>query len=210
MKCKSGKAAGEDGISYEFFVNLNAFNRSRLLECLNGVLRSEAIPESWSSLKMFLLFKKGDAALVANYRGISLLNCFAKLFTLKCLFYADDLVLLARNKSQLQQALHCLEKFCDENLLTVNTEKTKVVIFRRSVRFTVSTSCPCCVTGSLDTIEHFVSECPRFGANRQLAGLLPLPLAELFPGNGLVLKAMLKFIKISWPQLLLRNDRLLN
>lgn len=77
----------------------------------------------------------------------------------------------------------------------------------RSVRFTVSTSCPCCVTGSLDTIEHFVSECPRFGANRQMAGLLPVPLAETLPGNGPVIKAVLKFIKASWPLLLLRNDR---
>lgn len=79
LSCKSGKAAGCDGVAYEFFVNLDWSNRCRLLDCLNGVLQSEEIPGSWSRLNMFLLLKKGDPALVTNYRGISLLNCFAKL-----------------------------------------------------------------------------------------------------------------------------------
>ena len=282
LSCKRGKALGEDGVQYEFYMNLNVANRNWLLDCLNGVLRSEEVPASWAELKMFLLHKKGDASTVANYRGISLLNCIAKVFTsiiarrinswaeeksllpeaqagfrsgrscsdnlfvlqtaiheqirtsgnslfctfvdfkqafdsvnhnvlwqklarfglsskllrilsqfysqakvrvhhggnttpainiangvlqgdclspllfsllvadfetfldeggvdgvgigpsweLKYLFYADDLVLLARNKMQMQKALNCLQKFCDINHLTVNTDKTKVVIFR--------------------------------------------------------------------------------
>ena len=79
--CKRGKAAGPDGVSYEFFTNLNMENRLTLLDCLNDILRTEMIPASWSELRMFLLFKKGDPKIVANYRGISLLNCITKLFT---------------------------------------------------------------------------------------------------------------------------------
>ena len=252
-----------------------------LLDCLNDILLTETIPSSWADLKMFLLHKKGDPKVVANYRGISLLNCFAKLFTaiiarritawanmnsllpecqsgfragrccadnlfvlqtaihehirnqgcvvyctfvdfkaafdsishkvlwrklyayglsskmlniianfyrqaqvrvhqgssttpaipisngvlqgdvlspllfsllladfesvleasdvdgvgvgpslrVSCLFYADDLVLLAYNRSQMQRSLNCLQDYCRSNELIVNTEKTKLVVF---------------------------------------------------------------------------------
>lgn len=66
---------------YEFYVILDWSNRCRLLDCLNEVLHCEVLPVSLSRLKMFLLLKKGDPAQVMNYRGISLLNAFAKLFT---------------------------------------------------------------------------------------------------------------------------------
>lgn len=282
-RCKRGKAPGADGVPYEFYVNLNLHNRTWLLNCLNGIMQSESVPTSWSDLRMFLLFKKGDPSIVANYRGITLLNCLAKLFTaiitrrisswanekqlipesqagfragrccadnlfilqtaihehtrtkgnglfctfvdfkqafdkvdhnvlwqklanfglsgkllrilmhfygqaqvrvshgncctdpinitngvlqgdclspllfallvsdfeqflrqenvdgigigprweIRCLFYADDLVLLARNLPQMQGALRGLASFCDVNQLTVNTAKTKVIFFRK-------------------------------------------------------------------------------
>ena len=45
------------------------------------------------------------------------------------LLYADDIVLLSKSASGLQQLLHVLHLFCDEKLLTVNMSKTQVVIF---------------------------------------------------------------------------------
>ena len=47
------------------------------------------------------------------------------------LTYADDLVFYARSVQEIQRALHVLGKYCDENLLEVNVDKTKVIKFRR-------------------------------------------------------------------------------
>lgn len=81
QKCKTGKSPGSDGIPYEFYVNLNFLNRVALLNALNSVLESQQIPPDWCKLHMFLLYKKGDPSIAANYRGISLINCIAKIFT---------------------------------------------------------------------------------------------------------------------------------
>lgn len=53
LSCKRGKAPGEVGVQYEFYINLNVANRNWLLDCLNGVLRSEEVPSSWADLNMF-------------------------------------------------------------------------------------------------------------------------------------------------------------
>ena len=51
---------------------------------------------------------------------------FLKLFLL---LYADDTVLFSDNEIDMQQALSVFETYCKEWKLTVNTEKTKIVIF---------------------------------------------------------------------------------
>ena len=45
------------------------------------------------------------------------------------LLYADDTVLFSDNEIEMQQALSVFETYCKEWKLTVNTEKTKIVIF---------------------------------------------------------------------------------
>ena len=45
------------------------------------------------------------------------------------LLYADDTVLLAESAEELQLALDALEKYCKKWDLTVNLDKTNVVIF---------------------------------------------------------------------------------
>ena len=48
-----------------------------------------------------------------------------------CLFWADDLVLISESKEGLQQHLNVLEKYCKDWKLSVNTDKTQVVIFNK-------------------------------------------------------------------------------
>ena len=48
------------------------------------------------------------------------------------LAYADDLVLLATNQSDLQKSVYGIQKYCEEWGLSVNTDKTKVVVFSKS------------------------------------------------------------------------------
>ncbi len=50
---------------------------------------------------------------------------------ISCLLFADDLVIISKTKSGLQSALDNLSSYCREWGLTVNLEKTKVLIFNK-------------------------------------------------------------------------------
>ena len=54
--------------------------------------------------------------------------------TVVALLYADDIVLLAANPCELKRALIGLEEYAQENKLSVNVPKTKIMIFRRGGR----------------------------------------------------------------------------
>ena len=53
---------------------------------------------------------------------------------LNCLFYADDLVLISHSAEGLQKALSVLAEYCNKWLLSVNSKKTKVLIFQKKCR----------------------------------------------------------------------------
>ena len=53
---------------------------------------------------------------------------------LSCLLYADDLVLISQSPSGLQNCLDKLSIYCKEWHLTVNLDKTKVMVFNRNGR----------------------------------------------------------------------------
>ena len=53
-------------------------------------------------------------------------NCMLQL-----LMFADDLVLLADTANSLQESINSLEDFCRNWDLSINTEKTKLVIFNK-------------------------------------------------------------------------------
>ena len=48
--------------------------------------------------------------------------------------YADDLVILSESKTGLQAKLDALENFCNDWCLTININKTKVMIFNKAGR----------------------------------------------------------------------------
>ena len=50
------------------------------------------------------------------------------------LFWADDLVLFSKDEKGLQKMLDILEKYCKENELSVNTKKTKCMVFNKTGR----------------------------------------------------------------------------
>lgn len=49
---------------------------------------------------------------------------------IRCLFFADDLVMFARTRAKMQEVLNALDEYCTQNRLTVNAAKTNVVVFR--------------------------------------------------------------------------------
>ena len=50
---------------------------------------------------------------------------------LMLLLYADDIVLFGKSPEELQKSLNILEEYCERWKLTVNTMKTKIVVFRK-------------------------------------------------------------------------------
>ena len=50
------------------------------------------------------------------------------------IIWADDILLMTETEEQLQSLLCNLERYCDKNGLTLNTEKTKVMIFNKTGR----------------------------------------------------------------------------
>ena len=53
---------------------------------------------------------------------------------IKCLFYADDLVILSPTKEGLQQNLDLLHQYCQNWALSVNMKKTKIITFQKRSR----------------------------------------------------------------------------
>ena len=50
------------------------------------------------------------------------------------LFWADDIVLFSESEEGLRKMLLTMEKYCKENELTLNTDKTKIMIFNKTGR----------------------------------------------------------------------------
>lgn len=127
-KAKLNKAAGSDRLSYEFYKNLNLQNRLLLLDSLNYVLRHELIPDSWGELKMSLLYKKGDPKCPGNYRGISLLNCHAKIFTslltIRISKWADEYAIIPECQSGFRYLRSCIDNLFI--LQTIILEHTQI------------------------------------------------------------------------------------
>ena len=73
-RLKNGKAAGEDGITAEFFKNLPREGQRELFETVKELWSKEKIVKSWRMARIFPIHKKGDTESVKSYRGVSLLD----------------------------------------------------------------------------------------------------------------------------------------
>ena len=78
-----GKAPGMDGFPFELYTFLLSVDGvdSLLSRVMSQALLEARMPRSWQQTCMILLYKKGDAADLGNWRPLSLINADAKLFT---------------------------------------------------------------------------------------------------------------------------------
>ena len=82
-KLKNGKACGIDFIINEFIKNSPPEMITLITKYFNVILDSGIIPSSWClGIIVPIYKKKGDINDVDNYRGITLLSCIGKLFTM--------------------------------------------------------------------------------------------------------------------------------
>lgn len=78
-KVKLNKAAGDDRVPYEFLINAPDTFKEELRKVYNNILHSGNVDISFISSIIFPIYKKGNPDEACNYRGISFMNCIAKL-----------------------------------------------------------------------------------------------------------------------------------
>jgi exonuclease III len=118
-KAKNGKASGPDGIPNELYKNLTESGKRDLLEVMNNIFSSEAVPKEWGESTTVMVYKKGDTADPINYRPISLLNVSMKLFMH---IITNRISRWAANKQILpeEQAGFRANRGCDEQIFNLN------------------------------------------------------------------------------------------
>ena len=77
---KKGKAPGPDGVVMEFLKWLDSDNREELLNLFNHWWQTKSVPEELYFARVVSRFKKGETDIAANYRPISLLSSFYKVY----------------------------------------------------------------------------------------------------------------------------------
>lgn len=92
-----------------------------------GVLQGDS-----ASPLLFLLFLNDleEYFRSKGIRGVSLNESTEILL----LLYADDLIIFATDRIDLQRKLNCLQHYCEENKMAVNVLKSKIIKFRRGGR----------------------------------------------------------------------------
>ena len=82
-KLKCNKACGIDNIANEFIIDSSNMIAPTIAKLFNIILETGMIPQKWCiGLGIITLKNKGSAENPENYRGISILSYFSKLFTL--------------------------------------------------------------------------------------------------------------------------------
>ena len=94
--------------------------------CTLGVRQGESLSPFLFSI---YLNDIEETFLLKGIEGIDLGTCKICL-----LLYADDIILFSKNAEGLQESLNVLAEYCDRWKLTVNSTKTKVMIFRKGGR----------------------------------------------------------------------------
>ena len=95
---------------------------SEIFRCLMGVKQGCPL-----SPTLFGLYVDGLEKHLLETAGIDAPQLIDTLVPL--LLYADDLILMSTSKEGLQRQLDALATFCEQRQLTVNLDKTKIVIF---------------------------------------------------------------------------------
>ena len=80
-KLKTKKSTGPDKISNEIIKYSGNVTCRAIAKLFNLILDSGNYRSSWRKSFIVLIHKSGDKLDVNNYRGISLQNCIAKLFS---------------------------------------------------------------------------------------------------------------------------------
>ena len=96
---------------------------------LNKLFLSSIYPQSWAIAKLFTIFKKGDKNLPSNYRGITIINCLAKLFDMILCKRLQLWFQPYREQAGSQRGRGCLEHITTLRLITDFAAKRKIKLY---------------------------------------------------------------------------------
>lgn len=79
-KLKTNSSSGPDGISSKLIKNIHPFILSPLAHIINMIFKNGKLPHQWKESIITPVYKSGKRDSVGNYRPISIINNFAKIF----------------------------------------------------------------------------------------------------------------------------------
>ena len=79
---KRNKSADLNGVVADVFIDSKQFISPFLCSIFNHIFNTDIYPESWSKGTIIPIHKKGDPNNPTNYRGITIVNTVAKIFSL--------------------------------------------------------------------------------------------------------------------------------
>ena len=136
MKSTNGKATGLDLISNRLLKIASPVISTHLTEIFNQCIEHSTFPDDLKVGKVVPIFKSGVREDPGNYRPISILSAFARIFE-RLLFqqlykYFDDNQMLADKQwgfRSLHSTIHALHKSVNNWLLNIDNGKANAVIF---------------------------------------------------------------------------------
>ncbi|UYV78367.1 hypothetical protein LAZ67_16001076 [Cordylochernes scorpioides] len=118
---RSNKACGPDGIPNEVLKTLPDSYILLLKQLYNSVMTTEKYPAIWTNSTIHPIFKNGYKNSPSNYREFG---------DIHLLLYADDIAIIGESRMNLQKKIKILKEYIDENLMTLNESKSKIMVFR--------------------------------------------------------------------------------
>ena len=81
-RLKQNKACSLDTVLNEYLKESIELISNPLEKLFNYILEKKSFPKQWSKGVIKPIYKKGDTSEPSNYRAITLVSCFGKLFTI--------------------------------------------------------------------------------------------------------------------------------
>ena len=126
---KPDKAYGPDGVSPGVLKMLPAQWLLMLAVLFNALFLSASYPSLWTLAKFFTIFKKGNPQEPKNYRGITVINCLAKLYDMILCSRLERWFKPYREQAGAQRGRGCIEHIVALRLLTHMARKKKKKLF---------------------------------------------------------------------------------
>ncbi len=126
---KPDKACGPDGISPGILKLLPSQWIMTLTALFNIVFLSASYPLSWTTAKLFMLFKRGNRDDPRNYRDVSVINCIAKLYDMVLCERLKRWFKPYREQAGAQTGRGCIEHIVTLRLLTDLARRKKKKLF---------------------------------------------------------------------------------
>jgi hypothetical protein len=181
---KRHKSADLENNVADFFIDANAFISPYLLHVFNRIFDTGIYPESWCKGIIVPIHKKGDKSNPANYRGITLVNIMAKIFSLvlrnriskwcESTYVFNDSQFGFRDKRSTSDAIFILHTIIQKVLsrnrklwcVFVDYEKAFDTVIRDALWIKlVETGVSCKMINIIKTIYENVKSCVKLSVN---------------------------------------------